>query len=209
MSALNSKMKNNVKQLLWLLLLWAGSAGAQDTLVLRNNTRVVCTVTKIYPERIEYLNFRDTTQKQFYSYRKSDVVMIRYAGGNTDTILKQAAVLMSDSTSAYAENQYEQGLDDGLDRYRPSEERRAGIAAGIGSFIFPASIAVPIVYSVSKVQPPKIQDAKFIVSKNESYRRGYVDGASKRRVRAVWSSYGITIGSSVAGVVAILYLAGF
>lgn len=208
MSALNSKMKNNVKQLLWLLLLWDGSASAQDTLVLRNNTRVVCMVTKIYPERIEYINIGDTTNKQYYSYHKSDVVLIRYADGKTDTILKQALLFMADSSSAYAENHYERGLDDGLERYRPTEERRAGVAAGLVSFILPG-IYVPIVYSVSKVPPRKIQDNKFIASKNESYRRGYIEGASKRRVRAVWSSYGITIGSCAAGIVALLYLAGF
>lgn len=192
----------------WLLLIFSGLwgfAAAQDTLVLRNNTRVVCTVTQIYAERIEFVNFGDSLKKQFYSYRKSDVVMVRYAGGKSDTFLKHAVALLSD-TNTLQENQYEKGVDDGFERYRPTEERWVGVGAGLGNFVIPACIVVPIVYSVTKVPARKIQDNQYIVSKNDSYRRGYIEGATKRRRRAVWTSYGITTGAAIAGIVGFLVL---
>lgn len=131
--------------------------------------------------------------------------MIRYAGGKSDTFLKQAVAFLSD-TNSLKENQYEKGLDDGFDRYRPTEERWAGIGAGLGNFLIPACIVVPIAYSVSKVSSRKIQDNQFIVSKNDSYRRGYLEGATKRRRRAVWTSYGITTGAAIAGLAGFLVL---
>ena len=99
-------MKNKEK---WLLLVFTGLwgfAGAQDTIVLRNNTRVVCTVTQIYAERIEYVSFGDSVKKQFYSYRKNDVMLVRYADGRTDTFNNMALVVSYDDTSAEAKRQY-------------------------------------------------------------------------------------------------------
>lgn len=131
--------------------------------------------------------------------------MIRYADGKTDTILKQAVFFMSDTTIANGDNQYEKGFQDGFNRYQPTDERWAGIGAGIGNFLIPiGGLAVPIVYSFVKVSPRKIQDNEFMVSKSESYRKGYIDGASKRRRTAVWSSYGISTGAAVVGIVTLL-----
>jgi hypothetical protein len=188
-------------------ILTAVCANAQDTILLRNNTRVVCTVTQIYPERIEYLNFGDSVKKQYYSYRKIDVLMVKYAVGKTDTFNKIRFTTEGRDTSAASREQYEMGFEDGLARYRPTGERWAGIGAGLGSFIFPAGgIVIPIVYSVSKIPPRRIEDNKFTFSNNDSYRKGYLEGAQKRRRRAVWSSYGITTGTVLAGFVALLTL---
>ncbi|NBP05821.1 MAG: hypothetical protein EBV15_06335 [Bacteroidetes bacterium] len=190
-----------------MLLVSAGSAIAQDTIVLRNNTRVVCTVTKIYPERIEYLNFGDSVKKQFYSYRKSDVLMLKYAGGKTDTFNNTAIIPDWGDTSASAKEKYVQGFEDGLARYKPTEERWAGVGAGFGTFLLPyGAIIVPIVYSVSKVPAKQIQDIKFVQNNQESYRKGYMDGATKRRRRAVWSAYGITTGTCAAALAGLFIL---
>jgi hypothetical protein len=198
-------MKKYAHLLIWLLTAYCNLLVSQDTLLLRNKTQVICTVTRIYPERIEYLNFGDSVKKQFYSYKKSDVVMVRYAGGKVDTFSKQAVALLSD-TNSLQENQYEKGVDDGFERYRPTEERWAGVCAAMGNFIIPACIVVPIVYSVTKVPARKIQDNQYIVSKNDSYKRGYLEGATKRRRRAVWTSYGITTGAAIAGLVGFVVL---
>jgi hypothetical protein len=182
-------------------------ATSQDTILLRNNERVVCTVTQIYPERIEYLNFGDSVKKQYYSYRKNDVLMVKYAAGKTDTFNKVPLAIDGKDTSPASREQYEVGFEDGLARYRPTGERWAGVGAGLGSFLLPAAgIVVPIVYSVSKIPARRIEDNKFNFSNNDAYRKGYLEGAQKRRRRAVWSSYGITTGTVLAGFVALLTL---
>jgi len=193
-------MKNKEKWLLLVFMGLLGFANAQDTLVLRNNTRVVCTVTQIYAERIEYVSFGDSVKKQYYSYRKNDVMLVRYADGRTDTFNNTALVVSYDDTSADAKRQYTRGYEDGLTRYRPNRERIDGVSAGILTFVSPIAIVVPVVYSFTKVPSRRIQDSEFTESKFESYRKGYLAGAKKRRSRAVWSAYGITTGTCAVGI---------
>lgn len=187
----------------WILLIFSGLTGlafSQDTLILRNNSRVVCKVTKIYTERIEYVNFGDSVKKQYYSYLKNDVMLVRYAGGRTDTFNNIALVVSYDDTSAESKRHYARGYEDGLTRYRPNRERVDGVSAGILTFVSPIAIVVPVVYSFTKVPSRRIQDSEFTESKFESYRKGYLAGAKKRRSRAVWSAYGITTGTCAVGI---------
>ena len=190
---------------LLLLLLFVFSAKSQDTIILANNEQVLCTVTRIYPTRIEYLNFGDTLKRVYYSYNKTDVLMVRYVDGKIDTFNAISFTLDSRFTDTNANNSYRKGYEAGYASYRVSEENLAGVAAGLGSFVLPyAAIFVPIGYSAIKVPTRKISDQRFIQNKNESYRKGYLAGASKRRRRAVWHSYGITTGTCLVGIVALL-----
>jgi len=187
----------------WILLIFSGLTGlafSQDTLILRNNSRVVCKVTQIYAERIEYVNFGDSVKKQYYSYLKNDVMLVRYAGGRTDTFNNIALVVSYDDTSAESKRHYARGYEDGLTRYRPNRERVDGVSAGILTFVSPIAIVVPVVYSFAKVPSRRIQDSEFTESKFESYRKGYLAGAKKRRIRAAWSAYGITTGTCAVGI---------
>lgn len=200
-------MRGYVIPMCCMLLVSAGSAIAQDTIVLRNNTRVVCTVTKIYPERIEYLNFVDSAKKQYFSYNKSDVHEVRYAGGKRDTFYSLFNLPESNDSSLSATGSYLLGVEDGLARYRPISERWAGVGAGLGTFIIPyVPIIVPIAYSACKVPERKIEDIKYTQNNSESYRKGYMDGATKRRRRAVWSAYGITTGTCAAALAGLFIL---
>ena len=194
--------------LIILIISILNTAKSQDTLILRNNTLVVCTITKLYAERIEYLNVGDTVKRQYYSYRKNDVMMIRYAGGKTDTFNTKFITSGFDDTSLTGKEQYALGFGDGFNRYKPTEEHWSGVGAGIGNFIFPyGAFVIPLVYSASKVPVKKIRDEKFLTNNHESYRRGYLDGAGKRRRNAVWSAYGITTGTCVVGIGLLIYAA--
>lgn len=198
-------MSISVKGLLLLLLpiTLFHNAKSQDTIILITKERVICTVTKIYTSRIEYLNFGDTIKRTYYSYNKTDVLMVRYTGGKVDTF----NFITQDSRSIDTNliDLYRQGYEAGYTNYGVSAENLAGVVAGLGNFTIPyVAIFIPVAYSVIKVPAKKISDQRFIQNRSESYRKGYLAGASKRRRRAVWHSYGITTGTCLVGIVALL-----
>jgi hypothetical protein len=198
-------MNIRVKRLFLLLLNIAlfHNAKSQDTIILINKERVICTVTKIYTSRIEYLNFGDTTKRTYFSYSKSDVFMVRYASGKVDTF----NFIPQDSryTDTNLIDFYREGYEAGYTNYSVSAENLAGVVAGLGNFTIPyVAIFIPVAYTVIQVPAKKISDQRFIQNRNESYRKGYLAGASKRRRRAVWHSYGITTGTCLVGLVGLL-----
>jgi hypothetical protein len=191
--------------LLLLHIVFLHYAKSQDTIVLVNNNKVICTVTKIYNSRIEYLNFGDTVKRVYYSYNKADILQVRYADGKVDTFNANFFTRDSSDADTNVNNSYQKGYEAGYTSYRVSGENTAGVLAGLGNFIVPyAAIFIPIAYTVIKVPDKNISDQRFIQNKNELYRKGYIEGATKRRRRAVWHSYGITTGTCLVGIVALL-----
>jgi hypothetical protein len=178
-------------------------AVSQDTLLLRNNDRVVCTVTKIYLARVEYLKFGDTTDKQYYSYPKHEIRRVHYADGRIDTIeLAERVKQVADTIKEDYTTSYQKGFNDGYQHYQPNTERLTGVTLLVFPFV---TLPACIYFSVVKVKPGDVmRDYKYNQSKSEIYKNGYLDGASKRRRVAAWSSFGAAVGT--VAVVSVLYM---
>jgi hypothetical protein len=197
-------MKNASVALLFALLFNSGLLKAQDTMLLKDNSKVACVVTTIYSNKVEYVKFGDSLRKQYYTYPKKDIQLIRYANGSIDTFELLTGSMSKTDSFANDGIAYARGFADGYKGYKPTTERLVGAGAVIFAYV---GILAPIGYSMAKVQANNIREEKFHNSKNNNYRRGYLDGASKRRRVAVWSAYGITAGAVVVGATALLVIA--
>ena len=191
-------MKNASVALLFALLINSSLLKAQDTMLLNDNSKVPCVVTTIYSNKVEFLKVGDSLRKQYYTYHKKDIQLIRYANGTIDTFGLITSSTTKQDSFANDAIAYERGFADGYKGYKPTTERWVGAGAVLTAYV---GILAPIGYSLAKVQPHNVRENKFHNSKNSNYRRGYLDGASKRRRVAVWSAYGITTGAIVGTVV--------
>jgi len=190
---------------LYLVILFCGffnRINAQDTIVLRNQTRVICRVTQVYSARVEYLKTDDTARKQYFSYPKGDVSAIYYANGKRIQLAENALLSSADSAKT-AEQQYQTGFQEGYQNYQPNTERAVG-----ASVILLPFIALPgcIYYSFKKVNERDILNHRFQKNTNPDYRSGYLAGASKRRRVAAWSTFGGIVGAGTA--IGLLYTLG-
>jgi len=190
---------------LYLVILFCGffnRINAQDTIVLRNQTRVICRVTQVYSARVEYLKTDDTARKQYFSYPKGDVSAIYYANGKRIQLAENALLSSADSAKT-AEQQYQTGFQEGYQYYQPNTERAVG-----ASVILLPFIALPgcIYYSFKKVNERDILNHRFQKNTNPDYRSGYLAGASKRRRVAAWSTFGGIVGAGTA--IGLLYTLG-
>jgi hypothetical protein len=191
-----------------IILLFAGpiTLTGQDTIKLRNTELIACTVTEIRDSEIEYLPWLDSG-KNYHAINKSLVHSIKYSNGKCDTFNRSKAFAEGKIIDTFSNRSgaYIAGYDNGFKNYRPTAER----VAGVGSFFLGLpGIAVPIIISTNKVKAKQINDPAFTLNNNENYKSGYLEGATKRRRQAVWSSYGITCGvvsvATIAAVVALL-----
>lgn len=190
---------------LYFVILFCGffnRINAQDTIVLRNQTRVICRVTQVYSARVEYLKTDDTARKQYFSYPKGDVSAIYYANGKRIQLAENALLSSADSAKT-AEQQYQTGFQEGYQYYQPNTERAVG-----ASVILLPFIALPgcIYYSFKKVNERDILNHRFQKNTNPDYRSGYLAGASKRRRVAAWSTFGGVVGAGTA--IGLLYTLG-
>ncbi|MFN5218639.1 MAG: hypothetical protein ACK5CL_07720 [Sphingomonadales bacterium] len=190
---------------LYFVILFCGffnRINAQDTIVLRNQTQVICRVTQVYSARVEYLKTDDTARKQYFSYPKGDVSAIYYANGKRIQLAENALLLSADSAKT-AEQQYQTGFQEGYQYYQPNTERAVG-----ASVILLPFIALPgcIYYSFKKVNERDILNHRFQKNTNPDYRSGYLAGASKRRRVAAWSTFGGIVGAGTA--IGLLYALG-
>ncbi|MEK0420473.1 MAG: hypothetical protein RLZZ161_324 [Bacteroidota bacterium] len=192
---LNGKqiMKNAYYIISILCLGTLNIAKSQDTIVLKNQSRVVCRVTQIYSARIEYLKPDDTARKQYYSYLKSDVKEILYANGERVQIANKAVSASTNDTTKTAEENYRQGFQDGYQYYRPVTERIVGASVILVPFV---SLPGCIYYSFTKVKEREVLSYRYQKNTNADYRNGYLAGASRRRRVAAWSNFGGVVGTA-------------
>lgn len=195
-------MKNPPIVLLFVLLVNGGLIKAQDTLLLNDNSKVPCIVTTIYTNKVEFVKVGDSLRKQYYTYHKKDIQLIHYANGKIDTFELLNARPSSKDSFANDAIAYEIGFEDGYRGYKPTTERLIGVGSVFVAYV---GILGPIAYSMVRMQPNNVRENKFHNSKNYHYRKGYLDGATKRRRVAVWSAYGITTGAIVGTVVLLVY----
>ncbi|MBL7811953.1 MAG: hypothetical protein JNL57_06980 [Bacteroidetes bacterium] len=179
---------------------------AQDTLVLRDNRREVCTVQKVRLTEIEYLPWGKGNTAP-YAINKSLVQYIIYNTGTIDTLnpltVEQANASSPDTSEKQAEVNYQQGFKEGYQHTQAGPVVAAGIASGC---LTPyGGIAVPIILSLSKVKGTKISDPAYTQSKSPAYKEGYLKGAGRKRRTAIWSGYGGTVGV-IAGAIILLTL---
>lgn len=198
-------MKNQLKRISGILFLLTVALGlkAQDTIKLRNAEIILCTVTEIRNTEIEYLPWLDKG-KNYHSVNKDLIYYIRYSSGKFDTLYSKPLVTLGKTDSfATPGDAYNAGFKDGFANYDASDERLAG---AVSVLVGTLSIIVPIAVSITKIKPSQIKNSQFVNSKDNGYRNGYLAGAKKRRSRAVWSAYGITVGSATAVIGGIIWL---
>jgi len=179
---------------------------AQDTILLLDKSKIPCKISQIRATRIEY--FPENNPRQvLYSIDRNRVHIVKYNTGSTDTITNsnpkpaQQQVGTAD-TFKTGTDAYYQGVEDGRREYDATTET---VCSG-GSAFIPFGIITPIIYSATDVKPAKIKNTKFLESKNNSYKEGFVVGASKKRTARAWTSFCAT-GSSVLLVYVLVWTA--
>lgn len=194
-----------------LSLAW--KAYSQDTLILIDNSIIECKVVEVKLTSIDYKKFRQPSQT-IYNINKELVQYIVYNSGTIDTInpVKKPEVLYSDSTGGPdslrtgQKKGYDAGYYDGYSDFDEKGPRNcSGVAGGLCGL---PGIIAPVVYSFSSIKPATIHYPNYINNTDPAYRRGYVEGASKRRRQMAWGGYGVGVGISL-GVMLILTLATY
>jgi hypothetical protein len=120
---------------LFLLMLYATLAVSQDTIILKNNSQVIGTITKIYIQSVEYVNFGDTTGRQYFSYPITELLFIRYSGGRIDTFGKVIPLMLENDTGIDPIKAYLQGCKDGRKYYKPTKERVSGLSVLVWPYL--------------------------------------------------------------------------
>lgn len=195
-------MKYTIRLIILILTLAACyQIKAQDTLILMDKSKIPCKLHQIKPTRIEY--YVETSGSQsFRTIERHRVHIIIYSTGSIDTITKKATASARTDSFNTGTEAYFQGVQDGRIEYDATNET----LCSVGSVCIPlVGIVTPIYYSTTDVKPEKIKTAKYQSSNNNSYKEGYIVGASKKRRASAWKGYCITSGGGLILYFTLLY----
>lgn len=168
----------------------------QDTLVLRNSTRIVARVLEINPETVRYKKAENPDGPDYTTY-KSEIRCIIFRSGIKETMdtLRNAPKLAADPAAGKSSaDMYIKGTRDAEMYYRG---RCGAIGTGIASFVTGIFGLIPAV--VISAVPPKEKNLCYPsreLWKNKDYQTGYKYKAKKMKQRKVWTGFGIGLGAA-------------
>jgi hypothetical protein len=197
--------------LLFALSIFCFTANAQDTLFLKDNTKVVAKVLEINDLEIKYKAFSNI-DGPLYIKKKSEVVKVKYKTGSEDvfqTESKSSSNVNYASTPApvqtYVKEEQSMSKQDYADMFRQGKSDakiyyKGYKGAGTGTFLTtlilgPIVGLVPaIATSVSTPNEDHLTFPNVALTKNPDYVTGYTQEAKKKKSRKVWGNYGIATG---------------
>ncbi len=170
------------------------SALCQDIITQKNGTTTRAKVLKITPADIEYKLY-DYQEGPLHTILKSDVSMVTYENGTTDTFSGQQNSYDNGNTSLF-----NQGMMDAKMYYKPP--MTGSILAGVGTIFFYGFIPAIVSYNT----PPRYENLHFpypeLMDKYE-YREAYMQKAYQIKRARTAEGFGIGIGSVLC-----LFIAG-
>lgn len=190
----------------------------QDTMVLNDLTKIGCKVLTVKSKSVDYVMWNSEDESVF-NIKKSLLYYIKYNNGSIDTInhivfapdpieIKDTALPVIDSFNTTIDSitgnyvTYDKGFQDGFNTYtNKSAMEICGVTTGIVGII---GIVGPIIYMTEKVKPNKINNALYTDSKDSQYKKGFINGASKRRQNYAWTGFGIGQGARILIGVALI-----
>jgi hypothetical protein len=162
-----------------LLLLIPIIGLAQDTICLRDNSRLVVIVHEIEPDFITYsLMNRDSV---YFLVSQNDVQSIRYANGTVEEFSSPLAESMA----------YRQGLEDAEKYYTGSHDFAKGMVDGVLTYIFYAGVVMVIIdyRKEPKFEYPYAMESESQPPVNYQYKKGYIDRAQKIKKKRLIGGY--------------------
>lgn len=196
--------------LLFALLIFSFAINAQDTLFLKNNTKVVAKVLEINDLEIKYKALSNI-DGPLYIKKKSEVVKVRYKSGSEDVFQTDSKpnsnanyVSSPVPTQTYVKEE-QMSKQDYADMFRQGKSDakiyyKGYKGAGTGTFLTtlflgPIVGLVPaIATSVSTPNEDHLTFPNVALTKNPDYVTGYTQEAKKKKSRKVWGNYGIATG---------------
>jgi hypothetical protein len=165
-----------------LLLLIPIIGLAQDTICLRDNSRMAVIVHEIEPDFITYsLMNRDSV---YFLVSRNDVQSIRYANGTVEEF--------SDfSAEAFGIAAYQRGFNDAEKYYTGGGDFTKGVLDGALSYIFYAGVVLIIIdyRKDPKLEYPYGLGFEDEPSQDIQYRKGYLEAAQKIKKRKLIGGY--------------------
>lgn len=184
---------------------------AQDTILLADNSKIGCKVTRVGPKFIEYINPK-LDAAVYYTVHRNIVQYIFYNSGQVDTfnpvaprIIRKVKSSDSTNTTASQTNNYELGRHDALKLF---SSPGAIFANGLSGVLLTYGLVTPIVFSWSKVNPNNISTPEYVKSTNAEYKRGFEKGATQKMHRQAWKSYGIGAATSAVLLISAVFYFG-
>jgi hypothetical protein len=169
----------------------------QDTLVLRNSTRIATKILEISPETVRYKKAENPDGPD-YTTNKSEVRYIIFKSGikeTMDTLRNAPKVTANPAAGMGSADMYRKGTADATLFYnRPC----GAVGTGIASFLVSIFGLIPAV--IISATPPKEQNLGYPsreLWKNKDYQNGYKYKAKKMKQKKVWTGFGIGLAAGL------------
>jgi hypothetical protein len=168
----------------------------QDTLVLRNSTRIASKILEINPETVRYKKAENPDGPD-YTTNKSEIRYIIFKSGikeTMDTLGHAPKVAANPASGMNSADMYRKGTADAALYYnRPC----GAVGTGVASFVVGVFGLIPAV--IISATPPKEQNLGYPsreLWKNKDYQAGYRYKAKKMKQKKVWTGFGIGLAAS-------------
>jgi hypothetical protein len=188
--------------LFFSLLLHAVSYG-QDTIVQKNGSPIVSKVLEIDKHDVRYKKF-ENLEGPSYVISKSDISMIRYQNGSTDTfnvasLMQRTKAVRTPLSEMYFKGHRDAGIH--YTRYKPAATWTLALTIPLNAFgIIPA-----VAFSATPPAKANLGYPDEILLQDPDYLKGYVAGAKNKKAKYVMKNFAIgAVGSFVLGATLIL-----
>jgi hypothetical protein len=168
----------------------------QDTLVLRNSTRIASKILEINPETVRYKKAENPDGPD-YTTNKSEIRYIIFKSGikeTMDTLRNAPKATANPAPGMSNADMYRKGTADAALFYnRPC----GAVGTGVASFAIGIFGLIPAV--IISATPPKEQNLGYPsreLWKNKDYQSGYKYKAKKMKQKKVWTGFGIGLAAS-------------
>lgn len=169
----------------------------QDTLVLRNSTRIAAVILEIGTETVRYKKVGNPEGPD-YTTHKSEVRYIILKNGIKETVDTLAGHPTAGASPAHGKSSgemYSKGMfDAGIFYTRPC----GAVGTGIATFATGIFGLIPAI--IISAVPPKEKNLgypSYELWKNKDYKAGYKRRAKKIKQKKVWNSFGVGIAASL------------
>lgn len=204
----------------------AYETNAQDTLFLRNSSKVVVKLSEITPTQLKYKRF-DNLDGPNYSINKSEVEYIIFANGlkeqfdlnsnnnnSNNTVSTQPIINNSPNTQGTSTDSENYGneqseLKGRIDARRYYTHNGGAIGTGVTSFLCgPVCGLIPAISITSNEPADENLGMPTPEKKDYRYKLGYKQEAYKIKRRKNWIAYGVGSVSGIAASIIILVAFG-
>lgn len=188
----------NKKWLVLLLILFTALVKAQDLITLKTGEQIKAKVLEVGTDEIKYKKF-GVDDSPVYSLKKTDVVIINYQNGTSDTFTNNDKTSVATNTPTDPAELYRDGAKD-AEKYYASYSTPGATGTFWTALFSPLGGLIPAIACSST--PPKDKNLHLRQNpslENASYMQGYREEAFRIKKRRVWLNFGIGAAISIVG----------